>query len=192
MFLSFYLIIPFLASSFSQNISEADVCCGSTTYSNWVYCSTGAGLWGWKDCSQCASYQCIDWSVGSKLMTQRESSFKSSSKLDVYLGVGSYGNNNARAGKCYRLSVNGVAKDLIVQAVNQGGDVPDGNFDLQMGDGGFGIYNGCSSGGTSVPQYPGSDSQWGNKYGGWYSESDCSKLPDKPVCSSSSMDSLIG
>ena len=54
------------------------------------------------------------------------------------------------------------------QVVNQGGDVPDGNFDLQMGDGGFGIYNACVSDGTSVPQFDGSASQWGNQYGGWY------------------------
>ena len=48
-----------------------------------------------------------------------------------------------------------------------GGDVPDGNFDLQMGDGGFGIFDACVSAGTSAPQYDGTASQWGNTYGGW-------------------------
>lgn len=71
-----------------------------------------------------------------------------------------------------------------------GGDVPDGNFDLQMGDGGFGLFNGCVYPGTTVPQFDGSVSQWGSEYGGWpYDE--CSNLPAYPHCNSeSALDSL--
>jgi hypothetical protein len=59
------------------------------------------------------------------------------------------------------MTFNEVDRDVIAQVVNQGGDVPDGNFDLQMGDGGFCIYDACVSAGTSLPKYDGSAFQWG-------------------------------
>ncbi len=74
--------------------------------------------------------------------------------------------------------------------VNQGGDVPDGNFDLQMGDGGFGIFDACVKDGTAVPQYDGTGADWGNQYGGWYSRSDCYKLPQYPHCNTSNADNM--
>lgn len=53
------------------------------------------------------------------------------------------------------MTFNEVDRDVIAQVVNQGGDVPDGNFDLQMGDGGFCIYDACVSAGTyfNQPQF---------------------------------------
>ena len=50
----------------------------------------------------------------------RQSAFQQRTKQDVFFGVGSYGNNEARAGNCYRLTVSGVVKDIVVQVVNQG------------------------------------------------------------------------
>lgn len=167
------------------------LCCSSTNYaSNWQYCNSAAGQWGVSSCSTCESYQCIDWSVGSILNQERESSFYNSTGQRVYFGVGSYGNDQTRAGKCYRITASGIDRDLIVQVVNQGGDVPDGNFDLQMGDGGFGAWNACTNSGTSVPQFDGSSSQWGNEYGGWYTRDGCYNLPQWPHCNSSGADNL--
>jgi len=125
-------------------------------------------------------------------MKQREAQFKASTGQSVYFGVGSYGNNQARAGLCYRIQVASVDRDMIVQVVNQGGDVPDGNFDLQMGDGGFGVFDACvsGSGGTSVPQYSGTTAAWGATYGGWSTPSQCSSLPTYPVCSPQAPDNM--
>ena len=66
-------------------------------------------------CLTCASYQCIDWTVGSTMNQAREKSFKQRTGVDVYFGVGSYGNDQTRAGLCYRVTVTGVQTDLIVQ-----------------------------------------------------------------------------
>ena len=74
-------------------------------------------------------------------MQAREQSYFAATGDAVYFGVGSYGNDQTRAGKCYRISARDIDRDLIVRVVNQGGDVPDGNFDLQVGDGGFGIFD---------------------------------------------------
>ena len=50
----------------------------------------------------------------------------------MYFGVGSFGSSNSLAGNCYRLSLAAVNRDMIVQVVNFGGNVPAANFDLQM------------------------------------------------------------
>lgn len=115
-------------------------------------------------------------------MQARELSYTSRTGDSVYLGVGSYGNKNVRAGKCYRITATGVDRDLLVQVVNQGGDVPDGNFDLQLGDGGTGLFNACTNAGSGVPQYDGSVNQWGNTYGGWRNILSCENLPSYPHC----------
>ena len=70
-------------------------------------------------------------------MQAREAAFLNRTGQKVYFGVGSYSNSAARAGKCYRLSVQGVLLDLIVQNINQGSAAADGNFELIMGAGGF-------------------------------------------------------
>ena len=97
-------------------------------------------------------------------------------------------------GTCYQLEiVNGDAptpSKYIVQAVNTGGDVSSGQFDILMGGGGFGIYDACSSdcqngrvcsgGHCNAPQFTGDFSAWtpnGNCYGGGVRSADqCSKL----------------
>ena len=86
-------------------------------------------------------------------------------------------------GKCYQLDLNnpglGSVQHYIVQAVNTGSDVSSGQFDVMVGAGGFGIYNGCASdckygrtcsgGACNYPQYSGNFDAWtpgGNCYGG--------------------------
>jgi len=123
-------------------------------------------------------------------MISRAAAFKQLTGNDVIFGVGSYGNDQTRAGKCYRITTRVGFKDLIVQVVNQGGDVANGNFDLQVGDGGFGLYNACTNDFTAVPQYAGSSSQWGNTYGGQDTLAQCSNLPKYPYCSTSGADNL--
>lgn len=143
-------------------------------------------------CNTCIAYQCLDWTVGSQSNQARESAFKARSGEDVHFGVGSYGNDQTRAGLCYRISSTSFEKDLIVQAINQGADTDAKDFDLQTGDGGFGLYNGCASGsptiiGSSVPMYDGNSSQWGSNdnailYGGWRAVDQCNQLPAYPHC----------
>lgn len=66
--------------------------------------------------------------------------------------------------------------------VNQGSDVHEGSFDLQMGDGGFGIFDACVAPDTSVPMYPGDATVWNYRYGGASAVSECSGLPAYPIC----------
>jgi len=115
-------------------------------------------------------------------MKEREKDFLARTGNNVYLGVGSYGNDNTRGGKCYRISARGIEKDLIVQSVNLGGDVADNNFDLQTGDGGFGLFDACVIDGTKMPQFGGTGAPWGEQYGGWSQLSGCDLLPPYPLC----------
>ena len=85
-------------------------------------------------------------------------------------------------GKCFQLGItNGNAPSkshFIVQAVNTGSDVSSGQFDILIGAGGFGIYDGCSSdcksrhcsgGPCNSGQFSGKFDDWtpgGNCYGG--------------------------
>merc|ERR1711907_799419 len=69
---------------------------------------------------------------------------------------------------CVRLTVEGVARDIIAQSINTGSDVSGNQFDLQVGDGGAGLFNACA-GGTSPGKnsmFSGSKDAWGHQYGG--------------------------
>lgn len=123
-------------------------------------------------------------------MQAREKAYNDRTGDSVFFGVGSYGNDQTRAGNCYRVTAQGVSRDLIVQVVNQGGDVPDGNFDLQTGDGGYGLFDACVQDGSGVPQFDGVGSQWGAIYGGWSDISGCDNLPVYPHCGANPMDSM--
>ena len=142
------------------------------------------------NCNNCVAYHCIDWTVGSQGNQQREASFLKRTGNDVYFGVGSYGNIQSRGGLCYRVSVTSVKKDLIVQVINQGADVPDGNFDLMVGDGGFGLYDACSSDGTSVPMYSAPGPAWGDLLGGVNNRSLCVNIPPYPICGTTPIDDM--
>ena len=123
-------------------------------------------------------------------MKSREATYTSRTGDSVYFGVGSYGNDQTRAGKCYRITAASLDRDLIVQSINQGGDVPDANFDIQVGDGGFGLNNACTVGTTTSPQFDGTASQWGAIYGGWSSITGCDNLPEYPHCGNNPQDNL--
>jgi len=129
-----------------------------------------------------AAYGCVDWSFQSKRMQEAEKDFFQKTGQDVYFGVGTFGSQQDKdaLGQCLRITVQGVDKDLIVQAVNTGGDVFSNQFDLQMGDGGFGAFNSCA-GDATTSMYSGTQDQWGKIYGGWDNKEDCSKLPQYPA-----------
>merc|ERR1711934_1197557 len=87
--------------------------------------------------------------------------------------------------------------DLIVQSINTGHDVSGNQFDLQVGNGGAGLFNTCA-GGTRPgwdSMYDGSTSAWGKQYGGVDTKSQCSGLPSHPHHSGpmkAAGDSLVG
>lgn len=130
------------------------------------------------------AYMCMDWTAGSSHLTKAEQDFKKSSGEDVYFGVGTDGcSQTGNMGGCYRISYaeagTGTAtlsKDLIVQAVNSGGDVHCPQFDLQVGVGGTGAFNNCH--GSDVSMFSGNE--FGEEYGGWKNKDDCSKSPEYP------------
>lgn len=73
-----------------------DVCCSNTSYgNNWMYCSNSAdkALGTVKTCDTCMAYQCLDWTVLSKGMQERQDSYEKSTNDKVYFGVGAFGNN---------------------------------------------------------------------------------------------------
>ena len=162
---SLWIIINFQFVVITQAV-EPTLCCGKTDYSstNYLTCSNG------KDystapiasCATCVSYQCIDWTFGSSANAAREASFFAETGQNVYFGVASYSKaNRIEAGLCYRITARNIDRDLIVQIVNRGSDVLDGNVDLQTGDGGFGLYNACTQETTKMPQFSGAASNWG-------------------------------
>jgi hypothetical protein len=74
-------------------------------------------------------------------------------------------------------------KDIIAQSINTGSDVSGNQFDLQVGDGGAGIFDACVGG--SAPgldsMFAGSKESWGHQYGGVDNRSQCSQLPLHPA-----------
>lgn len=161
----FFVRVETTPSLLADASADQSLCCDTTDYSksNYLYCING------KDfptnpvssCATCVSYQCIDWTVGSKANKAREASFFSATGQSVYFAVGSYGSNPSGGGLCYRLSSDSIDRDIILQVVNFGTDVPLGNFDVQISDGGFGIYNACTQESTKMPQFDGPASLWG-------------------------------
>eukprot|EP00663_Eupelagonemidae_sp_cell21sb_P010128 gene10128-biopygen5197 len=60
---------------------------------------------------------------------------------------------------CNRLKVEGMANDIIAQSINTGSDVSGNQFDMQVGDGGAGIFNVCAGG-----KAPGKDTMFPGPY----------------------------
>lgn len=102
-------------------------------------------------------------------------------------------------GKCFQLRINSGGsvpskRFIIVQAANTGSDVSSGQFDILVGAGGFGIYDGCASdcqygrvcsgGHCNAPQYSSGFSAWtpdGNCYGGGVRDANgCNALAPNP------------
>ena len=127
------------------------------------------------------TFACMDWTFGSMAMRRAETSFKARTGEDVFFGVGTYGNAEDPLhglGACYRLSVEGVTKDIIAQSINTGHDVAATQFDLQIGAGGAGAFNTCA--GDDRSMFPGGRGVWGCQYGGVDNRSACAKLPKYP------------
>ncbi|KAG2232456.1 hypothetical protein INT48_005173 [Thamnidium elegans] len=77
---------------------------------------------------------------------------------------------------CYELTFTSgpvTGKKMVVQVTNTGGDLGQNHFDLQMPGGGIGIFDGCSS------QWNLPSSNWGARYGGISSASECDGLPSQ-------------
>jgi hypothetical protein len=77
---------------------------------------------------------------------------------------------------CYKLDFTSgpvQGKSMIVQVVNSGADVGEGQFDLQIPGGGVGIFNGCT------PQWNAPPDGWGQRYGGVGSRDECNQLPEQ-------------
>lgn len=110
-------------------------------------------------------------------------------------------------GRCYQLDFSGpsdsspndpgsaalaqAGKTMIVQAINIGGDVSGGQFDILVPGGGVGIFNACSA------QWGVADNQLGAQYGGLLSA--CKQelgydagLQQYKSCLSAKCDSLFG
>lgn len=127
------------------------------------------------------TFACMDWTFGSSAMRVAEAKFAARTADDVFFGVGTYGTaddplNGLAA--CYRLTVEGVDKDIIAQSVNTGHDVAGTQFDLQIGAGGAGAFNTCA--GDDRSMFPGGRDVWGCQYGGVDNKSACASLPMFP------------
>jgi len=131
------------------------------------------------------AFACMDWTFGSSAMQAAESQFKATTGDQVRFGVGTFGSGDdplKGIGNCYRITTNTSDIDLIVQSINTGSDVAGDQFDLQVGDGGAGIFDACVGGDSpgSNTMFPGSKDVWGNQYGGVSNRADCAKLPKYP------------
>ena len=70
-----------------------------------------------------SAFACLDWSFGSKAMRAAEAAFAAEAHDSVYFGVGTFGTHDDEQmglGACYRLTVDGVDRDIIAQSVNTG------------------------------------------------------------------------
>merc|ERR1712070_367558 len=119
-------------------------------------------------------------------MKEQQAAFQKRTGEDVFFGVGTFGTSDDAQrglGSCFRVQVDGVAKDLLLQSVNTGSDVSGNQFDLQVGDGGAGIFNACVGGSTpgQDSMFAGSKESWGHQYGGVDNRAQCSQLPLHPA-----------
>jgi len=127
------------------------------------------------------TFACMDWTFGSSAMRAAEASFMAQSGEDVFFGVGTFGTADDEQnglGACYRLTAEGVTKDIIAQSINTGHDVAGNQFDLQIGAGGAGAFNTCA--GSDMSMYGGSTDVWGCQYGGVDNKTACKDLPEYP------------
>lgn len=69
-------------------------------------------------------------------------------------------------------------KKMVVQVTNTGSDLGQKHFDIQIPGGGFGIFNACVGPENDIPFYQtGSESDWGQRYGGVNSDTQCANIP---------------
>lgn len=93
-----------------------------------------------------------------------------------------------------------LERNVVAQAINTGSDVVNIQFDLQMGNGGTGLFNNCAGQGWSMFPGPYTEEIWGNQYGGCdYRDSsegspscdDLPPLPQDPSAMQADGDSLV-
>merc|ERR1712070_854783 len=89
-------------------------------------------------------------------MKEQQAAFQQRTGEGVFFGVGTFGTaDDAQRGlgSCFRVQVDGVSKDLLLQSINTGSDVSGNQFDLQIGDGGAGAFKTCPSTQRSAPPW---------------------------------------
>lgn len=133
-------------------------------------------------------HACMDWNAGSEAMENAAEAYASRLHLSgdqtPIFAVGSVGHatTNYNMGKCFKFTLQGVTRPLIMQAVNEGGDVASGNIDVMMGAGGEGAYLGCTAPDYQADpmfgphSYPGVFGQTALK-GGPATKGKCANLP---------------
>lgn len=175
-----------LTTNSPAGVPDKEMCCSSFSYADYdistCYNPADKSLGDVASCATCVSYFCLDWLPGSQEMIERESLYFNNTNDKVYFGFGAYGFESSRGGYCYRLTVDSIDRDIIVQVIHQAGSAVDGDFDLYMAGGGLGNSNACTVEGSTVPQYLSTESQWGDLYGGWPTREQCEKLPKYPAC----------
>lgn len=175
--------------------TNSPLCCDSYSYTDtWKECSNSKDdFTPWDDCEHCNSYQCTDWTIGALRMREREFNYLEESGEDVMFAVGAYGTDPTKAGKCYRLSVEDVPKDIIMQVITTEPEnlINKNTVRIQMPNGGLGFDgNACSSYGSRRPQYAVEDDPWGDISIGWKEKDECKLLPDYPMCGKAQEDNL--
>jgi len=125
------------------------------------------------------------------LWETQQAAYRARGGPDVIFGVGSFDSGSTNLGKCMLITVQGVAKPVLAQVINTGGDVHTGSFDLQQVGGGVGLCNALAPSGTFPDGSRASDSAsplfegesiasgtWGpTSMGGFTSVSGCDDLP---------------
>lgn len=108
-----------LVSLSPTSLPPVNLCCATTNYtqkflSQQCLPASAPNLGTVNSCDTCLIYQCVDWSAGSASMAVREELFFNQTGERVFLGVGSYGNDNSKAGLCVRMTVEGSQNNIMI------------------------------------------------------------------------------
>ncbi|PXF40024.1 hypothetical protein BWQ96_10269 [Gracilariopsis chorda] len=147
-------------------------------------------------------YMCMDWTFGSQKMNYQQFVYRARLGLreNIFFGMGSYGSGTGNLGKCFKfyLDTLGSSTAVVFQVTNEGVDIRNNQVDMQMGAGGFGIFNVCA-GPTNknngdacardvvtdnivaYPQFDGTPHDaFGERCGGQKTREQCSYVPEQP------------
>lgn len=175
--------------------TNSHMCCSNFDYRDkWATCNNGADpdlvnveavhKYETDPCEYCIGYQCLDWTIGSQGNFERQFNFMEETQEDVYFAVGTVGSDRSLAGLCYRVDVEGMKKDIIMQVVTNTDYQETGEHVwIQQANGGLGFGgNACSGLASLYPQYLASDEPWGDYAWGWTEKKMCKNLPSYPAC----------
>eukprot|EP01035_Chromulina_nebulosa_P014268 gene14268-18900_t len=126
-------------------------------------------------------------------MVQREQDFLRETNESVTFAVGSFGNDNSRAGLCYRIKTEQATQDVIAQVISLGSN--SNNFNIMLGAGGLGAEDSCLLGfeeanGPTAPMFYGEPPNWGNFDGGITDKGSCVSANAYPVCRPNAPDNM--